>query len=341
MTVLSVIVVENPSLRVVREQVTAGLRTAGADVTWMESWPALLASQRDLARMDVLVGAGTCPIFSQLIAAAPRLRAAIAVGSGIEGFDRAIARRHAIIIGNGANPENSESMAEATILLMLALLYRLHESEDILRTGRPSPVAASARSVRHRTVGLIGYGRIGRAVARKLSTWDAHIQVYGPRLNTATLSSEVTAVDLHTLLQTSDIVSLHVALNDETRGLLGADRLRLMKRGALLINTARGGIIDEAALIELLKDGHLAGAALDVFATEPLPADSALRNAPNIILTPHRIGHTRDGHEGLARTAIENVAHVIGGEPPLYTCNPEIIAAWRAKWVDRAATRAV
>lgn len=331
---MRIIVVANASLEVVRERLVSGLRAAGCDVVWLPSWSAVHDPNSGLSHVDIVVGAGTCPIFSAIVDVATRLRAVVAVGSGTEGFDRALAAQHTVIIGYGPTAENSESMAEATILLMLALSYRLKQSERFLREGVPGP-RQPARTLRHRTVGLIGFGRIGRSVARKLSTWDARVQVYGPRLDPASIPSGVALVDFGTLLRTSDIVSVHVALNDQTRKMLGAEQLESMKPGALLVNTARGGIVDETALARLLTDGHLGGAALDVFATLPLPADHPLRQAPNTILTPHQLGHTRDNVEAAADTVIANVARIARGEAPLHTRNPEILPAWTAKWAGR------
>ena len=218
---MRIIVVANASLEVVRERLVSGLRATGGDVVWLSRWTAVHDPSSGLSHADIVVGAGTCPIFPAIVGAATHLRAAVAVGSGTEGFNRTLAAQHTVIIGYGPTAENSESMAEATILLMLALSYRLKESERFLREGVPGP-RQPARTLRHRTIGLIGFGRIGRSVARKLSTWDARVQVCGPRLDPAGVPSGVGLVDFDTLLRTSDIVSVHVALNDQTRMMLGA-----------------------------------------------------------------------------------------------------------------------
>lgn len=327
----SVFIVGNPTLQAVRDDLLAGLRSVGAETTWLRDWSELSPNNPDLPRMNVLLGPGSCPAFEMVVKAAP-LHAAVAVGSGTEGLDRNVAKALSIIIANGGNPENSESMAEATILLMLALLYRLRECEAAMTPGASTHGKIIARSLRGRTIGIIGFGKIARAMVHKLAAWEARILVYSPHLDASVLPPGVQATDFETLVATSELISLHVALNSDTRNLISRDVLRRMKRGALLVNTARGGVIDEAALIEALEDRHLAGAALDVFETEPLPADNPLRQAPNLILTPHRIGHTKDSMDGLVRTAIENVRRVIRGEEPLYTCNPDVLGAWRAKW---------
>ena len=138
-------------------------------------------------------------------------------------------------------------------------------------------------------------------------------------------------VDLPTLLRTSDVVSVHVTLTSETRHLLGAAELRLMQPHAYLVNTARGGVLDEQALSQVLRDGVIAGAALDVFEQEPVAPESPLRTLDNVILTPHMIGHSRELMAALPPAAAENVLRVLRGEPPLYVKNPEVLPAWRQR----------
>jgi phosphoglycerate dehydrogenase-like enzyme len=133
-------------------------------------------------------------------------------------------------------------------------------------------------------------------------------------------------------MRTSDVVVVLASLNPETRGIIGAERLRLMKPTAILVNTARGAIVDEAALAAALRSGTLAGAALDCFSTEPLPADSPLRGLPNVILTPHMIGHTIEAHHSLEVATRENLDLVLSGQPPRYVVNPAVLPAWQAKW---------
>jgi D-3-phosphoglycerate dehydrogenase len=138
----------------------------------------------------------------------------------------------------------------------------------------------------------------------------------------------VELVGLRELLQASDVVSVHVALSAETHQLMGEDQFALMKPGSYFINTSRGGVVDERALEDALRAGRLAGAALDVFETEPLPADSGLRWLPNVILTPHMVGHSRELLEAIPRVAFENVVRILHGRTPLYVQNPRVLEAW-------------
>ena len=213
---------------------------------------------------------------------------------------------------------------------MLSALYDLRGSEYILRNNLPSrpPVARMAKG---RTLGMIGFGHISRAIAVRLAGWEMKLQTYAPRLRSP-LPDHVKRVELDELLRTSDIVMVLASLNAETRQLLNAQRLAMLKPGAILINTARGAIVDEAAMYRLTKSGHLRTIAVDVFETEPLPSDNQLRELPNAILTMHCVGHTVDTIEAQPLFALESVARVLRGEPPLSLKNPDILPAWQARW---------
>jgi D-3-phosphoglycerate dehydrogenase len=147
--------------------------------------------------------------------------------------------------------------------------------------------------------------------------------------------ANVAFVGLDELLKSSDVVCVLATLNAETRHLLNEAKLRLMKPNAILINTARGGIVDEAALVKIAKEGRLHKIALDVFEAEPLPPDSALRELPNAILTPHCVGHSREGAEVVTRAAIVNIERAVAGEPPLYVVNPAVLPDWQKRWGKR------
>ncbi len=142
----------------------------------------------------------------------------------------------------------------------------------------------------------------------------------------------MTRVDLDTLLSTSDVVVVLASLNEQSRGLLSGEKLRLMKRSAIFINVARGAIVNEKALYEMLKAGAIAGAALDVFQVEPLPADNPLRLLPNVILTPHMVGHTFEAHHSLEVATRDNLDRILSSRAPRYVVNPAVLPAWTAKW---------
>ena len=288
------------------------------------------ARSKDTA--DILFALGQ-PITRDLMTSMPRLRAVMSPVTGTDGIDEAAATALGIIVGNGQIPENYESMAEATIMLILACLYDLRESEAILRDDRPHPNPVGARMMKGKVLGLIGFGQIARAMTQRLSGWEVQIQTYTPRLRTP-LPPEVKRVELDELLKTSDVVSVLCPLSPETLGMLGAERLRLMKRGAILINTARGKIADESALYELTCSGHISRIAIDVFDIEPPPRDNILRKLPirNAILTPHLVGHTAEVLDAVPIAAIESVERIMAGEPPLYVRNPQVIPQWKKRW---------
>jgi D-3-phosphoglycerate dehydrogenase len=201
-----------------------------------------------------------------------------------------------------------------------------------LRKSLPRPDPLRASQLRGKTVGCVGLGKIGRETARLLAPFGAQLQYNARRDADLTGLPPMPRVDLDALLRTSDVVVVLAALNAETRGLIGAAKLRLMKKTAILVNVSRGTIVDEAALTEALKDKAIAGAALDVFAVEPLPAESPLRLLPNVILTPHMVGHTFEAHHSLEVATRENLDRVLAGRPPRYVVNPGVLPAWTAKW---------
>ena len=324
-----IITVSKPVLRPIFDAMEARLAAKGCHIAPYRSLEAFLADPAALSEADVLLAAGDTPATWALMRAAPRLRAVVSPFIGTEGFDERAATDLGILIANGQTPENAESMAEATILLMLAALYDLHGTEAVLRGTIPRPAQSRAFMLRGRTVGLIGYGNIARAVTVRLAGWGTRLLAWSRRQDP---EAQVEWVELDTLLRDSDVVCVLVTLNEGTRGLLDAARLRLLKPDAVLVNTARGGIIDEAALVELARERPAMRIALDTFAIEPLPADSALRDLPNTILTPHMLGHTVESHAVLPGVAVDAVVSALAGEPPLYVRNPEVIPAWRRRW---------
>jgi D-3-phosphoglycerate dehydrogenase len=266
----------------------------------------------------------------ELMASIPGLRGVVSPVTGIEGIDVSAATDLGVIVANGHTRENSESLAEATILLVLAALYDLHGSESVLRHNLTRSAQPTARMLRGKTLGMIGFGEIARAMAARLSGWDLRILACARRIHAT--PADVTWGGIDELLRASDVVCVLASLNAETEKLLDAERLRLLKPGAVLVNTARGAIIDETALYQVAVERPDLRLALDVFTTEPLPSDSPLHTLPNAILTPHMVGHTQESIAAIPATAVENVRRILAGELPLHICNPEAIERWRARW---------
>jgi D-3-phosphoglycerate dehydrogenase len=306
------------------------LRRRGHEVIRYIGAAPFLAQPDALARADILYGSAF-PCTRALLETAPQLRAVVNPWIGMEGFDIGGATSLGIVVANGQVPENYLSVAEATIMLILACLQNFPERMAALRANRPPPSRLNARMLRGKTVGMIGFGNMARAIAHRLSTWDVILQAYAPRIHEPA-ATNVALVGLDDLLKSSDVVCVLAALNAETRHMLNEAKLRLMKPDGILVHTSRGGIVDEAALVRVAQEGRLHKVALDVFETEPLPPDSALRELPNAILTPHCVGHSREGAEAVPRTAIVNIERAMAGDPPLYVLNPAILPEWQKKW---------
>jgi D-3-phosphoglycerate dehydrogenase len=270
----------------------------------------------------------------ELMQRSPRLRAVISPIAGIEQIDLKAAGELGLIVGRGQTPENTQGMAECTVLLMLAAIYDLHGLETVLRSGVPRPTWPHGRLLKGKTVGLIGFGKIARGVCERLAPWGVSIKV-ASRYPLDYSAAGVTACALEELLPASDIISLHTTLRPDTRHLINAARLRQMKRGVILINTSRAALIDENALVAAVKEGIVSKVALDALDPVPLPANSPLRELPDAILTPHMLGHTQEGALNFVATAIESIRRVLRGEPPVYVCNPELVEDWRRRWSGR------
>jgi phosphoglycerate dehydrogenase-like enzyme len=313
------------------DAIGADLRKAGHRITRYAHREAFTATPDPLAGIDILLCVGVLPPTRATLATASRLRAIVSAVTGVDGVDVAAATERTVVIANAQTEENIIGMAEATVLLMLAALYDLDGAQDRVRKGLWRPPQLKASQLRGKTIGLLGLGKIGRETARLLAPWGATLQYSGRRDADPAGLPPMQRVDLDTLMRTSDVVAVLASLNPETRGIVSAEKIKLMKPTAILVNTARGAIVDEAALVEALKMREIAGAALDCFALEPLPATSPLRGLPNLILTPHMIGHTIEAHHSLEVATRENLELVLSGQPPRYVVNPAVLPAWIAK----------
>ena len=314
------------------DAIGADLKNAGHRVVRHADRAAFSVAIDPLVGIDLLLCVAVFPITRAMLASASRLRAIVSAVTGIDGVDLAAATDCGVVVANAQTDENITGMAEATVLMILSALYDLNGAQDRIRQKLWRPPQLKARQLQGKTVGFVGLGRIGRETARLLGAWGVRLQYCARRDADLTGLPPMQRVDLDTLMRTSDVVSVLASLNDETRGLIGAEKLRLMQKTAILVNTARGPIVDEAALIEALKSGAIAGAALDCFEVEPLPQDSPLRSLPNVILTPHMIGHTLEAHHSLEVATRENLDRILAGQPPRYVVNPAVLPVWRDKW---------
>jgi len=234
-------------------------------------------------------------------------------GVGVDNIDLAAASKRGIAVFN-APGGNTNAAAELTMALILALARRVPEADRSMRDGRWERAGLQGIELKGRTLGLVGAGRIGGEVARRCQAFGMEVLVYDPYLAEERAAQlGVRLVDLDQVIENADVISCHVPLTDETRGLIDASRLGQMKNGALVVNASRGGVIDEAALAEALRDGAIAGAALDVYEREPLSEESPLRNAPNLVLSPHLGASTEEAQVGVA-TEVAGYVHTALGE---------------------------
>ncbi len=300
----------------------------GPTVYAEKDWPELFGNT------DIALVSPITVISREMMEAAPKLKAIMSPVIGVESIDVDAATELGIVVGNGATPENFLGMSEATMLLISALAMQLPFKEQLLRDNAPRPKTLTACSVRHRTIGLIGMGRIARGVVDRLQGWETEIQYFDPYVDQDQAPAGAKKVDMETLLKTSDFVSVHVTVTDETKAMIGEPELAMMKPTAYLVNTARGAALDEVAVANALRTGVIAGAGLDAFVDEPLPMDHPFRDLDNVILTPHMLGHSKDVMDSLPVAAVANVSNVMKGEPPLYTKNPAVLDRWKARIAD-------
>ncbi len=294
---------------------------------WMG--PGLLppgALEEELAGCQGLICLLTDRLDQALVAAMPDLEFVSSVSVGVDHVDVAALTERAIPLGNTPGVL-VDTTADASFALLLAAARRVGEADRFVRQGNWraenawSPDFFTGKDVSGATLGIIGLGQIGQAVARRAAGFG--MKVLGYNRGEKTLPG-IEQVSLDELLLRSDFVSVHVALNDDTRNLLDATRITTMKPGAVLINTARGGIVDEFALAEALKSGALYAAGIDVFETEPVPPDNPLVELPNVVLAPHLGSATVITRARMADLAVDNALAALRGDAMPHCVNPEV-----------------
>ncbi|MBX2973980.1 MAG: 2-hydroxyacid dehydrogenase [Flavobacteriales bacterium] len=269
------------------------------------------------AEADYFLASGRLRIDADVIAAAPRLRMVQRTGVGTDGLDTAalLARDIPAYVNRGVN---ARSVAEHTVMLLLATMRRLPAVHERTVQGgwAKNETGLSMRSLHGKAVGLLGLGNIGRIVARMLAPFGVDLRYHKPqRLSPAEEQDlNVRYQERDELLRNVDALCILCPLNAETRGMIDGQALSVMKRGAYLVNTARGGIVDEAALVAALESGHLAGVATDVYAQEPPAVDAAIRSAKNVILTPHVAGLTLEAFLTMIASALKNIERFHAGD---------------------------
>lgn len=268
----------------------------------------------------------------RLIESIPNLRIISKHGTGVDKIDVKAATERGVFVSN--TPVHSPIVAEHTVALMLVALKRVKQADSKVRGGGWRGDDLLATLIRGKTISLLGFGRIGSEIAKRLQGWEVTILAYDPYVpSEAFVHYGVKRCErLDELLGQADILSINAVLTDETRHLIGEDALRRLKKTTYLVNTARGEIIHEKALIRALKEGWIAGAALDVMENEPPDPSNELLRLENVILTPHMSSLVPGINDMLTRTAMENALAALKGEVPKYIKNPEVTDVWLSRF---------
>ncbi|MHB8899276.1 MAG: 2-hydroxyacid dehydrogenase [Thermoguttaceae bacterium] len=275
---------------------------------------------RDLDGVKILVTQFT-PVPGRMIEAAPQLEVIGVLRGGVENVAVPVATRRGVSVLNTPG-RNARAVAECTMGLILAEIRNLARSHACLVRGQWRREFANGMAIpelNEKTVGLVGYGAIGRLVAHYLEAFGSRILAFDPYCQGDPAPAHL--VDLPTLMSQSDVVSLHARLTPETHHLIGPAQLGMMKPTAILVNTARSGLVDEKALVEALRQRKIMGAALDVFDEEPLPVDSPLPALDNVTITPHLAGSTIDAFLNSPRMIAGHLARMLQGQRPLPVVN--------------------
>lgn len=285
------------------------------------SRPELLAA---LPGFDALIVRSSVQADAELIAAGPQLEVIARAGVGVDNVDLECATGAGITVVN-APTGNTIAATEHTLALMYALCRHIPAAEASLRRGEWKRASFTGTELRSRTLGIVGLGKIGMAIADRARAMEMDVIGHDPFVTEAAAALHgVRLLSFEEVLRTADVVTLHVPLTRSTRGLIGAAQLALMKPDALLVNVARGGVVDEEALARALAEGRLGGAAVDVFATEP-PAGSPLLDAPNTVLTPHLGASTMEAQTRISVEAAQQVLDVLAGRPARFAVNAPLL----------------
>ena len=285
----------------ISERGLALLRESG----WNISTPPAAELAREIANADGLIVRSATHVNSELLEHAPILRVVGRAGVGVDNIDVDAATHRGVLVMNTPGG-NAVSVAEHTLALLLALARGVPQSNAAIQAGRWEK-SVSGVELRGKTIGLVGLGRVGTEVARRARALEMKVVAHDPYVTPAAARElDVELLPLDELLQRSDVISLHTSLGPATEKMINAAAIAKMKRGARLINCARGELIDEAALAEALRAGHLAGAAVDTFAVEP-PKNSPLIGLPNLIATPHIAGSTAEAQEEVGTLIAQQV----------------------------------
>jgi glyoxylate reductase len=309
------------------------LRAAAAVTVWRGEMPPPASTlESALANADAVLSMLTDKIDARVITGAPRLRVISNLAVGVDNIDLDAATRAGIAVGHTPGVV-TEATADLAFGLLMATARRIAEADRSVRAGKWrtwGPMTMLGRGVHASTLGLIGFGAIGQAMARRAMGFGMRVLYLhhrsrnpSPRRIDSRLANAV-GVSLPRLLAQSDYVSLHVPLTAKTRRMMGAREFALMKPGAILINTARGAVVDQPAMVAALKSGHLGGAGIDVTDPEPIAYGDPILRLANVVITPHIGTASIATRASMATMAVDNILTVFGGRVPRWCANPQV-----------------
>jgi len=276
---------------------------------------------------DGLIVRSSGQVDAEVLGATTRLKVVGRAGVGLDNVDIEAASLRGVIVMNTPGA-NTIATAEHTLALLLALCRHVAQADASLRAGEWKRSKFVGVQLYRKTLGIVGLGRIGARVAQRAQAFGMEVIAFDPYLSEEVAREmKVTLVELDELLGRSDFITLHAALTPEARGLINAEVIGRMKPGVRLVNCARGALVDEAALVEALRSGRVAGAALDVFGEEPLAADSVLRGAPNLIFTPHLAASTIEAQRDVGTQIVDQVLAALRGEDYRNAVNMPVVDA--------------
>lgn len=300
------------------------LLEAVADLTLLPSYSTEAELVSAAGDVDAIL-ARTSKITAAVIAASPKLKIVSRHGVGVDSVDLEACNRHGVLV-TITGDANAVAVSEHAFGCLLAMARKITQAHANIKAGKWERDRIIGVELYQKVLGLIGLGRIGSNIARRAKAFEMEVIAYDPYARPETAQQlGVPLVDLPTLLRRSDFISLHVPLTKETRHIIGQAELAQMKPSAILVNTARGGLIDEQALYESLVAQRIAGAALDVFEQEPLPAHHPLTQLDNVLFSPHVAGQTAEALRRMSVGAAENILAVLRGEIPPFVVNPEVL----------------
>jgi D-3-phosphoglycerate dehydrogenase len=276
---------------------------------------------------DGLIVRSSGQVDAEVLGATTRLKVVGRAGVGLDNVDLEAASLRGVIVMNTPGA-NTIATAEHTMALLLALCRHVAQADASLRAGEWKRSKFVGVQLYRKTLGIVGLGRIGARVAQRAQSFGMEVIAFDPYLSEEVAREmKVALVELDELLRRSDFITLHAALTPEARGLINAEAIKRMKPGVRLVNCARGALVDEDALVEALRSGHVAGAALDVFSAEPLAADSVLRGAPNLIFTPHLAASTVEAQRDVGTQIADQVLAALRGEDYRNAVNMPVVDA--------------